>query len=137
MAHLSYELSKKLKDAGFPQEYAKSIPLMDFAYDEGEELHMLHKDNDTYLWTGNNYTTIAKDYSDNALMEVQRDFIKCPTLSELIEACGPFFYQLINIGSEFGYHWGATYRSMIKELKSEGSTPEEAVANLYLALNKE
>lgn len=59
-----------------------------------------------------------------------------PSLSELIEACGPFFYQLINLGAEFGFHWAATYRSMTKELKSEGSTPTEAVARLWIELNK-
>lgn len=58
------------------------------------------------------------------------DEIYTPTLSELIEACGEEFLSL----AKFGKIWEA-FRH--KELKPEvGNTPEEAVANLWLELNK-
>lgn len=51
-----------------------------------------------------------------------------PTLSELIEACGDSFEELTKIENNWvvtgGYQEG------------KGSTPEEAVANLWLELNK-
>lgn len=53
-----------------------------------------------------------------------------PSLSELIEACGEKFSNLRNdegrwIATASGVSYGQT-----------GSTPEEAVANLWLALNE-
>jgi len=58
-----------------------------------------------------------------------------PTLSELIEACGHYFYQLTK---EDNGSW--TCASINGYPKSgfgvtNSSTPEEAVANLWLALN--
>ena len=50
-----------------------------------------------------------------------------PTLSELIEACGKGFWELTKYPSRWGaYEW--------KGREGSGSTPEEAVANLWLAL---
>lgn len=57
-----------------------------------------------------------------------------PTLSELIEACGPAYFCL----SRRDHIWKAEHPH--KELRllveSSGLTPEEAVARLWLALNK-
>jgi len=54
-----------------------------------------------------------------------------PTLSELIEACGVYFDFLANNGR----NWRA--RSVMeKTAEGEGSNPEEAIARLWLALNK-
>lgn len=52
-----------------------------------------------------------------------------PTLSELIEACGLGFYTLIN---NLNSKWSA-----VRDDRSHyvGTTPEEAVAKLWLALN--
>lgn len=52
-----------------------------------------------------------------------------PTLSELIEACGVEFNSLV----KFGSYWSASANDF--ELNGKGSTPEEAVANLWLVLN--
>jgi len=58
-----------------------------------------------------------------------------PTLSELIEACGDYFESLVrtpegkyktNTDIGYSHDFGA----------SNGTTPEEAVANLWLALNE-
>lgn len=60
-----------------------------------------------------------------------------PTLSELIEACGDRFYGIMRGPFkkywEAGEYWG--YEEFCGTV-SQGTTPEEAVANLYLELNK-
>ena len=56
-------------------------------------------------------------------------FIDCadPTLSQLIEACGESFANLAaHKKDEWDCNWGAAI----------GATPEEAVARLWLVLNK-
>ncbi len=59
-----------------------------------------------------------------------------PTLSEIIEACGDRFDYLIRrkTGGWAVHSWdgGDTYGNTV----GLGSTPEEAVANLWIALNK-
>lgn len=61
-----------------------------------------------------------------------------PTLSELIEACGDRFACLLNLGND---DWKARadepcYECYNGQPEGKGSTPEEAVANLWLELNK-
>lgn len=63
------------------------------------------------------------------------------TLSELIEACNPT--QFDDFGLSTGYTdqweaWATYHGEAIPEvdLKMTGDTPEEAVANLWLELNK-
>jgi len=51
-----------------------------------------------------------------------------PTLSELIEACGD---KIDGLQRGFGKWYAVTTTS-----SKEGNTPEEAVANLWLELNK-
>jgi len=53
-----------------------------------------------------------------------------PTLEELIEACGDSFFMLSRRHHDY---YGATDGNSIQEI---GSTPSEAVANLYIELNK-
>jgi hypothetical protein len=60
------------------------------------------------------------------------DISYAPTLSELIEACD---YKFITIENEFGYDWMAT-PDLDETQRCYGATPEEAVARLWLALNK-
>lgn len=102
---MNYELVKKLKDAGYPIKYTLGA----LAYDQ----------------------------------EPPSQFIIDPTLSELIEACGDRFEKL-----EYNpYHdetvedWYTTGCDDRKHKPGEysghtiwGKTPEEAVANLWLAL---
>lgn len=58
-----------------------------------------------------------------------------PTLEELIEACGDNFWSLT--ASTAGDAWYARSVSMFSNQDSfHGDTPAEAVANLWLALNK-
>lgn len=107
---MNYELAKKLKDAGFPQ-----IPQND-CFIDGD------------------------------------DSVTKPTLSELIEACGDLFVSLhpnktifwnqATKKNEFSIvDWRASGDSCEGNITpmhvSVGQTPEEAVANLWLELNKE
>ncbi len=65
--------------------------------------------------------------------EIQKGIVveQAPTLSELIEACGDKFDALVS--SERSGGWMATDG---RGLSGDGPTPEEAVANLWLELNK-
>lgn len=96
---ISYELAKKLKDAGFPQ-----------------------KGRDDYC---------RSTGSDG------EDFVYTPTLSELIKACMKEGHHFNMGGCSF---WWAIRRGEGNQKTDvpvqTGQTPEEAVANLYLALNK-
>lgn len=62
-----------------------------------------------------------------------------PTLSELIEACGEDFYRLTYRKDDTPpifnpEHWSAMPKTSAH--CGKGKTPEEAVAKLWLALNK-
>ena len=110
---INYELAKKLKEAGFPQDCS-------FQYE---------KDTMVYgrRFTGHNlfHKSVDRAEGDEA--------VDCPTLSELIEACGEGFETLSRFEGKFYCHLPKkeAYAQQFK-----GNTPEEAVAFLYLALNK-
>lgn len=116
---ITYKLAKKLKDAGFSQENITTSR-------EGDSISYV----DSGKVTSKDYISIsAFDY------EKKRDRCYIPTLPELIEACGDEFQILTNFGV-----WKAGYANMdgaLHESKpfGSGSTPEEAVANLYIALH--
>jgi len=113
---LSYALYNKLKDLGFPQ----------FVCDK------LKSPRGRYI-TGDDEFNTAK---------IKRS-VYVPTLSELIEACGdreknydqPFFLNFV-----YKDRWDTGYSSQGNDpftpIEVSGSTPEEAVANLWLAINK-
>lgn len=125
---MNYELAKQLKDAGFSQELNNG----DWAYFEDEdgfvdieELQLMHDDNDEGGFVGNSYSYRYEDHKPE-------QFIKCPTLSKLIDACGG---ELSSLQSVFGAkRWYANSFGRIEE-PCLGSTPEEAVAKLWLELN--
>lgn len=101
---MNYELCKKLKDAGFPQNTLLGI----FEDASGPLL----KEECPKTW-GN---TVAY-----------------PSLAELIEACGDGFGLLVKDDG-----WTAANGSAEGTWydQTSGKTPEEAVANLWLELNK-
>lgn len=115
---MTYELAKQLKDAGFemmqePVDYSNGKP-------NREQMRLTNNDNDWFL---------------------------LPTLSELIEACGDELNTLLKFDNfKNPYTWVASthspcanYFEDFKEdncLFGEGSTPEEAVAKLWLTINK-
>ncbi len=122
---MDYKLAKELKDAGFPQ------------YGIGKYWH------NGVLET---YQEL-EEWGENHLGVMDNSFY-CPTLEELIEACGQHFYSL-----RYGYisgmgdifHWVAHSHSVdaysVSALNAAakegfiGKNPTEAVAMLYLALH--
>lgn len=105
---MNYELALKLKEAGFPQK------------------------------------TTIKACANGICTDVGLPYE--PTLSELIAACGDKFGALEKIALT-GIEWQAFSRQEFQKYGQDsrlvgnatgyaGSTPEEAVANLYLALNQ-
>lgn len=100
---MNYELAKKLKDAGFPQDKCSVI--------------------------------VHSGLQSNDIMATRA---MAPSLSELIEACGSRFDYLERglDGRWYAYHenFGDSIEESIDD-SGIGSTPEEAVANLWLSLN--
>lgn len=109
---MKYELAKELKDAGFPQNGI------------GIKTHYCLE--------------CKKGALATKCFKHEKEFISHPTLSELIEACG-------ESGEYTGFEldwskkndlWTARLLSLADNPMAVGSTPEEAVAHLWLALNK-
>lgn len=104
VSNMNYELAKQLKEAGFPQPN----PL-----EEGK--HFAYGPTIDGGATGLSTSDMAPFY--------------CPTLEELIDACGEFDLKIRKESTEARkLHTGL--------LKIKGAIPVEAVANLWLALNK-
>ena len=109
---MNYELVKQLKEAGFPQTPPFELYCPDC--DKWRDMDCFEKKHN-------------------------KEAVKVPTLSELIEACGDKFDNLrhgegLIVGSLV---WTASSKEIEKEIfHNEGSTPEEAVAKLWLELNK-
>ncbi len=109
---MKYELAKKLEDAGF-----------------GKNRAILHGKrivfSDSHIDSEGNLITSA-------------DAVEVPTLSELIEACGDGFDALLKGQRKNNVYglWRADASDEAHGISLTGSTPEEAVANLWLALNK-
>jgi len=119
---MNYELAKKLKEAGFPQEG-------EFVWiDRNLKKTETNEQRTIVLWKD-----VVSEWEPNCEILCYN-----PTLSELIYACskevnfilvdrGNFWECGGNDENEEGMNiWG----------KVEGKTPEEAVANLWLSLNK-
>lgn len=105
---ITYELAKKLKDAEFPLNPNRDWDKCDFAW-----------------------------LPCNEITKSEREKLWIPTLSELIEACE------LSKSIDFAlFHWGNWVCGDRAEyegdwiVRAEGKTPEEAVANLWLELNK-
>lgn len=112
---ISYELAKELKDAGFPQgKSAKIYYIVDCP-----------------LPNGRMKPQECEQGADLSVVNVS-EFCDIPTLSELIEACGEEFHCILKRGEEEGDKWEA--RSL--NTRVNANTPEEAVAQLWIAINK-
>jgi len=107
---MNYELCKKLKDAKFP--VPKSI------YSKERYDKWMDEDGNLFMCQNN----VSDCYN--------------PTLAELIESCGDKFYSLVRMVSEDKIWWNAHgVESSFGKTSCSGSTPVEAVARLWLALN--
>lgn len=111
---MNYELAKKLKDAGFPQ----NINLGTRYYDEADLL------DDPSLGSLLNTMPLGNQ-------EVE-GWLKVPTLEELIEACGKDFRSL-RLTLLPSTQWHCTGVEVLKTFHAP--TPLEAVANLWLELH--
>lgn len=109
---MNYELAKELKEAGFPQKTGM--------YARAEKCD-------------------CKVFGLDALCHMAY----IPTLSELIEACGEGFASLHKTNKQTDHNelsdwWVA--KGLLAEPATygdrEGATPQEAVARLWLALNR-
>lgn len=124
---MHYELAKQLKDAGFSQELVLGTGLY---YDDGKQLDIVCQGSGPECdcsTPGNEGYGIG-------------EWVRCPTLSELIAACGDKFGSLWRAESDIEVVFGAkaewNYQNDEATTRGVfGKTPEEAVANLWLALN--
>lgn len=107
---MTSDLAKQLKDAGFPQE--------------GKG-----------MFCGNVGLIKPEDFTPNGVVVMtQEDFLYLPTLEELIEVMGNNFR---NVNQDMAPVWQANaYLNSTGDNFAHGSTPTEAVARLWLALNK-
>lgn len=72
---------------------------------------------------------------DIYLYEVTREVGNAPTLEELIEACGDQFYSLV-FALDNDWRAFSEKDQWNTVATADGKTPTEAVARLWLALNK-
>lgn len=63
-----------------------------------------------------------------------KEAIHAPTLEELIEACGSDYFSMEECSPNRSGIWYA--KSRYVDVRTEGDTPTEAVAKLWIALNK-
>lgn len=116
---MKYELARELKEVGFPMSRNRMWRL-------------------TYF--NNEHKLVGAGQGNNLIREEEFDFIP-PTLEELIEACGDYVVLhnlsegwMAGIGDK--HSCGGGYIDSGLESESEGKTPTEAVARLWLSLNK-
>jgi hypothetical protein len=113
------ELAKELKAAGFPAK----------AYELG---HRFYPNENATGWsdaTRRLGVTVGAYEMEKHLQDIKAGYY-CPTLSDLIGACGGRFSRLFVMKAI----WFA--ESDRPELVAMGDSPEEAVGRLWLALNK-
>lgn len=128
---MNYETAKKLKDAGFPQNH---YSIRFFAYNEDGTKGFDFAKTPDYI----------NEYTEWAISKNIKDAVWVPTLSELIRATG----QIVLITEKdkvraFPLVGTDTFAKFSERVGEEnhpfvayGSTPEEAVAALWLELNK-
>ena len=122
---MDYSLAKKLKDAGFVQGDSFENLL---AYGAAVEYLKVNKPSDALI---KDYDTVLGHLKELYSDEVEEHFYE-PTLEELIDACGDGFERLVR--SVDGKEWRAYSKNASNQ--QTGKTPSEAVANLWLALQK-
>lgn len=102
-----YELAKQLKDAGFP------LSMKGF----------------------DDYCRQVYIPDGKSVEREEAEYAYPPTLSELIESCGDGFGKLVKGRGEYNNQWHI-YSEENFGYDMWFKTPEEAVAKLWLALNK-
>lgn len=106
---MDYELAKKLKEANFPNK----------------NIYFIEEIPDSYI-------------NDTLVKGSPSRWENLPTLEELIEACGGGFEGLVKSDNEWiAYSYDKVYGMSIISVFFLGKNPTEAVAKLWLELNKE
>lgn len=148
---IDYNLAKRLKEAGFPQKLnllVSADDLMEIEYRRDAVLKMqrdygYHHTFDSSIL---GYPETEPDFFEQGKWRYSNIFsrgyleseegrmftIYFPTLPELIEACGIGFFEL----RRESFEWQVRGKGENGWIYGGGSTPEEAVANLWLELNK-
>ena len=143
---MKYELAKELKDTGFPQDWSKA----ELFFDEKGELYSVGDVDGFTPWKdnpdGSGYHTPSDGgcgCCSGSIGSSVNDFTYCPTLSELIEACPTkecCVFTIEQNTSRKDIVWHAGYMNPDGGYWSgeyeEGKTPLEAVARLWIALQK-
>lgn len=128
---MTYELAKKLKEAGFPQNYTVGDYVMFQFGDEWKTVLVTHHGSEHQCDEDLNHRCECE--CNTCYPYMNRDALFVPKLSQLIGACGEEFYDLQSKGNGF---WLSSGNHDGEWIEGFGSTPEEAVANLWLALNE-
>jgi hypothetical protein len=106
---VSFEIAKRLKAAGFPQRFTGG--------------------------TAFNEQGLAMQRVGEGQWITQNTEVSIPTLNELIKACGESFGGLEHLPYETRNKFRA-YKQHPETLSGYGETPAEAVARLWLLMNK-
>lgn len=114
---MNYEIARELKNAGFPQRFkdGRYYPEKDLTFEEAQTAHL--------------FLDERRRGTPESELEVSK-LVSIPNLSELIEACGDDFGYLKRYTADGVWEAGAF------EGEGDGQTPEEALARLWLDLNK-
>jgi hypothetical protein len=116
---ISFERAQELKNAGFTQRITGNAE-----YFLNEHL-MIRREDAIRMWYGDK----AKE---GWALNLTEELVYCPTVAELIEACGLPFYLSCDAAS----HWYAKNSPDGVDGKSGyGETAPEAIARLWLILH--
>lgn len=112
---MTFELAKRLKDAGFPQPYGHSLS------------------GDRYFFIGEGYTMpfrVIKEVTthEGLVPDFEKELTYIPTLNELITACYSYFQGLQVVSPD---EWMCVCAGGIKGI---GDNPVTAVAEAWLKL---
>ena len=121
---MEYTLALELKEAGFPQ----TGKIGDWFY-VNQELEV--------ICAGHGYECECPLTTYDIKNPYKREIVKAPKLEELIEACGDKFFNLNRVYGENGWECNVEHFDHDSGYpEATGKTPEEAVARLWLELNK-
>ncbi len=120
---MTYELALQLRDAGFPQKFGKTKA------NYGKLVYI-------FGLKGLRIRPRPTEKQYNQMVLVGLEVVCLPSLEELIEALGK--YKGFHLENEDNGEWFAVCRfGEFPDVDwQKGSTPEKAVANLWLAINK-
>ncbi len=137
---IAYELAKQLKDVGFKQDtefYYRLGYHTEEKFENGVSTGKFGVFGDTFrieYYPKPRYTTADVKWNQSDINRLEQTEVAVPSLSELIEACGDRFHGLIRWTGTPTVWQAQSMFSIHKE--GEGSTPEEAVAKLWLKLHE-